>query len=160
MARATRGKRRGPDGGEAGLLNIYFSCSLTGGRGDQAVYERIVDHLLALGHTVPTAHLASTDIMRLERIEDPRQIYDRDVAWVRGCDVLIAEVSTPSHGVGYEVAFALGLGKPVLCCYREGAAVSKMITGNDSRGLVVGTYRAESDALNLIDAFLAQVAQT
>jgi nucleoside 2-deoxyribosyltransferase len=71
---------------------------------------------------------------------------------------LIAEVSTPSHGVGYEVAFALGLGKPVLCCYRDGAAVSKMITGNDSPGMVVRAYRAESEALKLVDEFLQPMA--
>jgi len=139
-------------------VNVYFSCSLTGGRQDQRIYGQIVDHLVALGHTVPTAHLASPDIMKLERIEEPHQIYQRDIAWIRACDVLIAEVSTPSHGVGYEVAFALGLGKPVLCCYRDGAAVSKMITGNDSPGMVVRAYRAESEVLKLVDDFLEPTA--
>ena len=139
-------------------MNVYFSCSLTGGRQDQRIYGQIVDHLIALGHTVPTAHLASPDIMKLERIEEPHQIYQRDIAWIRACDVLIAEVSTPSHGVGYEVAFALGLGKPVLCCYRDGAAVSKMITGNDSPGMVVRAYRAESEVLKLVDDFLEPTA--
>ena len=139
-------------------MNVYFSCSLTGGRQDQRIYGQIVDHLVALGHTVPTAHLASPDIMKLERIEEPDQIYQRDIAWIRACDVLIAEVSTPSHGVGYEVAFALGLGKPVLCCYRDGAAVSKMITGNDSPGMVVRAYRAESEVLKLVDDFLEPTA--
>lgn len=139
-------------------MNVYFSCSLTGGRQDQMIYGQIVDHLVALGHTVPTAHLASADVMNLERIEEPHQIYERDIAWIRECDVLIAEVSTPSHGVGYEVAFALGLGKPVLCCYRAGAAVSKMITGNDSPGMVVRAYRAESEALKLVDEFLEPTA--
>jgi len=139
-------------------VNVYFSCSLTGGRQDQRIYGQIVDHLVALGHTVPTAHLASPDIMKLERIEEPHQIYQRDIAWIRACDVLIAEVSTPSHGVGYEVAFALGLGKPVLCCYLDGAAVSKMITGNDSPGMVVRAYRAESEVLKLVDDFLEPTA--
>ncbi|MEX0787216.1 MAG: nucleoside 2-deoxyribosyltransferase [Anaerolineales bacterium] len=139
-------------------MNVYFSCSLTGGRLDQVIYGQIVDHLVALGHTVPTAHLASPDIMNLERTEDPHEIYERDMAWIRECDVLIAEVSTPSHGVGYEVAFALSLKKPVLCCYRDGAAVSKMITGNDSPGMVVRAYRSESDALTVVDEFLEPTA--
>ena len=135
-------------------MNVYFSCSLTGGRQDQRIYRQIVDHLVALGHIVPTAHLASPEIMKLERIEDPHQIFARDIAWIRECDVLIAEVSTPSHGVGYEVAFALSLGKPVLCCHRDGAAVSKMITGNDSPGMVVRAYGDESEALVLLNEFL------
>ena len=139
-------------------MNVYFSCSLTGGRRDQTIYRHIVDHLVALGHTVPTAHLAGPDIMTRERIEDPHRIYARDIAWIRECDVLIAEVSTPSHGVGYEVAFALSLGKPVLCCYRDGAAVSKMITGNDSPGMLVRAYGSESEALALLDEFLETTA--
>ena len=139
-------------------MNVYFSCSLTGGRLDQEIYKQIVDHLMALGHSVPTAHLASPDVMNLERTEDPHEIFERDMAWIRECDVLIAEVSTPSHGVGYEVAFALSLRKPVLCCYRDGAAVSKMITGNDSPGMVVRAYRSESDALTVVDEFLEPTA--
>jgi hypothetical protein len=46
-------------------LNIYFSCSLTGGRADQAVYAQIVDSLVGAGHIVPTAHLARADVMDL-----------------------------------------------------------------------------------------------
>ena len=74
-------------------MNIYFSCSLTGGRDDEEVYGVIVDHLLAAGHEVPTAHLARPEVMLEERIVDPFEVYDRDIAWIDGCDVLIAEVS-------------------------------------------------------------------
>jgi len=136
-------------------MNIYFSCSLTGGRDDEAAYGRIVDHLLALGHVVPTAHLARPEVMQLERVVEPAEVYHRDVEWIIGCEAVVAEVSTPSHGVGYEIATALGLGKPVLCCYREGERVSKMITGNDSPGLTVASYREVDDAVRLVDAFLA-----
>ena len=69
----------------------------------------------------------------------------------------VAEVSTPSHGVGYEIAYALGRGKPVLCCYRRGTRVSKMITGNDSPGLVVRDYADLAEAVEIIDVFLAGV---
>jgi nucleoside 2-deoxyribosyltransferase len=138
-------------------MNIYFSCSLTGGRADEAVYMHIVDHLLAKGHEVPTAHLAQPEVMDLERVVRPGDVYARDVAWIEGCDALIAEVSTPSHGVGYEIALALLRGKPVLCCYRRGVPVSKMITGNDSDGLVVRDYENEPGALRLIDDFLTSI---
>ncbi len=136
-------------------MNVYFSCSLTGGRDHEAAYEHIVDHLLARGHEVPTAHLARPEVMQLERVVVPAEVYQRDIRWIDGCQALVAEVSTPSHGVGYEVAYALGQGKPVLCCYREGERVSKMITGNDSPGLTVSSYRDLGEALLLVDAFLA-----
>lgn len=135
-------------------MNIYFSCSITGGREDQAIYAAIVDALLAQGHQVPTAHLSSPDIMAREAVVSPNEVYQRDVAWVNGCDALIAEVSTPSHGVGYEIALALALGKPVLCLYRRGRRVSKMITGNDHPGLCQADYEDQASAVTLICDFL------
>ena len=138
-------------------MNLYFSCSLTGGRNDEAVYGKIVAHLLSRGHDVPTAHLADPKVMDLEQVVEPADIYTRDTKWIRECDAVIAEVSTPSHGVGYEVAYALGLGRPVLCVYRQGARVSKMITGNNSPGLHTHAYRAADDALAAIDTFLEDV---
>lgn len=140
-------------------MNIYFSCSLTGGRADEATYGAIVDHLLSSGHEIPTAHLASPEVMELERIVDPLEVYQRDIDWIKGCDAMIAEVSTPSHGVGYEIAFALSLNKPVLCCFQEDKAVSKMITGNDSSSLTVRAYEDVDDALAIIADFLQQTVE-
>lgn len=133
---------------------IYFSCSLTGGRDDEEIYSAIVNYLTKQGHEVPTAHLAHPGVMDLERVVVPSEVYQRDTAWIRGCDALIAEVSTPSHGVGYEIAFALGLQKPVLCCHHRDVQVSKMITGNDSPGLHVRAYSVEGEALDAVDMFL------
>ena len=135
-------------------MNIYFSCSLTGGRKDENIYAHIVDHLLDRGFEVPTEHLARSEVMELEKIVDPQEVYQRDIEWIDACDAVVAEVSTPSHGVGYEIAYALGIGKKVLCCYRDGTPVSKMITGNRSPGLTVASYRTEQEALELIDDFL------
>jgi hypothetical protein len=138
-------------------MNFYFSCSLTGGRKDEFIYAAIVDHLLRLGHEVPTSHLARPEVMDLEQVVEPADVYRRDIAWIRSCDALIAEVSTPSHGVGYEIAVALSLAKPVLCCHRRGARVSKMITGNGSPGLTVCAYKDVVGALAAIDDFVARL---
>jgi nucleoside 2-deoxyribosyltransferase len=138
-------------------MNIYFSCSLTGGREYETVYGIIVDHLISRGHEVPTEHLARPEVMALEVVADPEEIYQRDIAWLTDCDAVVAEVSTPSHGVGYEIAFALDLGKPVLCCYRRGVPVSKMITGNNSETLVVRTYETDDQVIEILDLFLADL---
>jgi hypothetical protein len=140
-------------------MNVYFACSLTGGRSDEDVYGQIVDHLLACGVEVPTAHLARPEVMALEQVVDPHEVYQRDIDWIQHCDAMIAEVSTPSHGVGYELAFALNLKKPVLACYREGATVSKMITGNNQETLLVMGYPDTAALLEKIDVFLAGVEQ-
>ena len=136
-------------------MNIYFACSITGGREFQPVYAAITRALLADGHAIPTAHLAEAGVVDEERIIDPVTVYTRDTDWIRAAQSLIAEVSVPSHGVGYEVAFALGLGKPVLCLYQQGRSVSKMITGNRDSNLRVASYEGVEDAIRLAHAFVA-----
>jgi nucleoside 2-deoxyribosyltransferase len=129
-------------------MNIYFACSITGGREFESVYQAIVQALVEKGHDVPTAHLAESSVMAVEAVIDPSKVYSRDVAWIRGCDVLIAEVSIPSHGVGYEIGFALGIGKPVLALYKHGQKVSKMISGNPDKNLTLRKYSATADAVH------------
>ena len=137
------------------MKKIYFSCSIIGGRVDEAIYTAIVDDLQAHGHEVVNSHLARPGVVLLEQRMDPREVYQRDVFWIKDCDVLVAEVSTPSHGVGYEIALALTLRKPVLCLYRQSARVSKMITGNDEPTLTVATYADQAGALELVRRFVS-----
>ena len=141
-------------------MNIYFACSITGGRAFESVYQEFTRALLADGHEVPTAHLAEANVMALEQVIDPREVYDRDVAWIRDCDALIAEVSVPSHGVGYEVGFALDQGKPVLCLAQDGVSVSKMITGNAHSALRVKFYQDATMGIAIVREFLDELELT
>jgi 2'-deoxynucleoside 5'-phosphate N-hydrolase len=136
-------------------MNVYFACAVTGGRDFEPVFQAIVQALLADGHSVPTASLASPEILALEAAAEPAEVYRRDVAWLQSCNVLVAEVSTPSHGVGYEIGYALGLAKPVLCCHRHDRTVSKMITGNPHPLLQVAGYAHAGQAVEWVRAFLA-----
>ena len=135
-------------------MNIYFACSITGGREFESVYQAIVRALAEDDHVVLTAHLAESGVGALEAVISPQEVYARDIAWIRGCDVLIAEVSVPSHGVGYEIGFSLGLGKPVLALYEEGRKVSKMIRGNPDPNLSVKTYQTTEEAVVQTREFL------
>jgi len=56
-------------------------------------------------------------------------VFERDANGVRGCDTIVADVSTPSHGVGMEVMLAHTLGKEVICVYRRGTRLSWMVRG-------------------------------
>ncbi|MCX6037637.1 MAG: nucleoside 2-deoxyribosyltransferase [Chloroflexi bacterium] len=140
-------------------MNIYFACSITGGRDFESIYRAITTALLSDGHEVPTAHLADSRVKAFEGQVPAREIYERDTAWIRTCEALVAEVSTPSHGVGYEVAYALSLGKPVLCVYREGQPISKMLTGNSKPTIAVKSYRDSEEAIAVIRSFLHSQSQ-
>jgi nucleoside 2-deoxyribosyltransferase len=135
-------------------MNVYFACSITGGRQDELVYQNLVATLQENGHQVPTALLASPDVMPLEGIIPAEDVYSRDVHWITECDMLLAEVSTPSHGVGYEIGFALALGKRVLCLYRKGRKVSKMILGNPHPQLTIHDYETPQQAVQLLTTYL------
>jgi len=138
-------------------MNIYFACSITGGRTFESAYQEITRYLLENGHEVPTAHLAGSNVLALEKVIDPREVYDRDTTWIRACDALIAEVSAPSHGVGYEIGFALEHDKPVLCLAQEGISVSKMITGNHEAALQMKFYRNVDEGIAFVRDFLANI---
>jgi len=136
-------------------MKIYFSCSITGGRNEESVYQQLVETMESLGHDVPTAHLASPAVMEMEKVVLPKEIFTRDMAWLEESDVVVAEVSTPSHGVGYEVAVGLLAGKPVFCCSQAGKRVSMIITGNTSKNLTLFIYEDVQEAIGALKEFLS-----
>ncbi len=135
-------------------MKIYFACSISGGRKDEIAYQYMVQVLIGMGIDVPTAHIAETGIEEVDAREEPRDIYNRDVNWIRESDLLVAEVSTPSHGVGYEIGYALDLDKPVFCLYQKGVVVSKMITGNSHPLLTVMEYQDMAHAEEILRTYL------
>jgi len=138
-------------------MKIYFSGSISGGRADEAIYQHLVARLQAQGQDVLSAHVADPAALEREKDLSPRAVFERDVAWVAACEAMIAEVSTPSLGVGYEVGLAVQLGKPVLGVYRSGLRLSKMITGNPAPNLTVATYSSEAELDALLDSFMKRL---
>lgn len=111
-------------------MTIYFAGSIRGGRGDQAIYLQIIELLNQHG-TVLTEHLGSEALGSAGEDLADSDIHDRDLEWLRKADVLVAEVTTPSLGVGYEIGRAVEWGKPVVCLHRSSPdrKLSGMIAG-------------------------------
>jgi nucleoside 2-deoxyribosyltransferase len=118
---------------------IYFACSISSGRGDQAVYARIIELLRTHG-TVLTEHFGEATLSAGGENLGDREIHDRDLEWLRQADVIVAEVTTPSLGVGYEIGRAVEWGKRVVCLFRPspGRRLSGMIGG--CQGISVHEY--------------------
>jgi 2'-deoxynucleoside 5'-phosphate N-hydrolase len=104
---------------------------------------------------VPTAIIAQPEVVAMEKSANPAEIYTMSVGRIQCCDVVIADVSNPSLGVGYEIAYALDLEKPVFCCYRLGRSVSKMITGNSNPRIMVHSYQDIQEAIGLVRSFIS-----
>lgn len=134
-------------------LKIYFSGSIRGGRADAQRYHDLIEYLKGFGR-VMTEHIGRLDLVD-EREIPPCQIHDRDMAWLMTSDIIIAEVTTPSLGVGYELGRAVEMGKPILCLYRrqEDKSVSGMISGSPKILTIV--YEEMEEAMHWISSFIA-----
>jgi 2'-deoxynucleoside 5'-phosphate N-hydrolase len=138
-------------------LKLYFGGSISGGRGFVETYRKMVEHLKEAGHLVLTEHVADPGVMELEKDHTPEQIYSRDIQWLKESDGLVTEVSNPSLGVGYEICYALRIGKPVLCLYKNGIFLSRLISGNTSEGIFVHQYSKDSEWREIIDDFINRI---
>jgi hypothetical protein len=133
---------------------IYFAGSIRGGRDDRAIYSQLIRHLGHYG-TVLTEHIAEEGLTSSgeEGLSD-EEIYCRDMAWLTESDTVVAEVTTPSLGVGYELARAAEMRKQVICLWRPqpGRRLSAMIAG--CPGIAVREYLTVEEAIQIIDELL------
>ena len=114
-------------------MNIYFCGSIRGGRDLAATYDKMITMLGTYGKVL-TEHLGSNEeIEDRDRMLSDNEIHDRDLQWIVESDVLVAEVTVPSLGVGYEIGRAIEMGKPVLCLFQQDTEynISAMISGSD-----------------------------
>jgi len=131
---------------------IYFCGSIKGGRADIAVYKDLIGFLKNYGKVL-TEHIAEDHLVTDQHLSD-KEIHDRDIDWLKSADLVIAEVTQPSHGVGYEVAQSLEMGKKVVCLHRntEGRRLSAMISG--AEGVTLIPYTDTEEAKEVLLPFL------
>jgi 2'-deoxynucleoside 5'-phosphate N-hydrolase len=123
-------------------MKVYFAASITGGRDNQEIYPEIVNFLKENNCKVLTEHISDKNLSSYgETNLLPEEIFQRDLNWIRESDILIAEVSQVSLGVGYEIGFAESIGKKIICLYKEkeGKKLSAMIEGN--KNLIIIKYK-------------------
>lgn len=140
-------------------MKIYFAGSIRGGRTDAEVYRSLIEYLSSFGEIL-TEHVGDPSLSEKgDDGPDDRYIHDRDLGWLSDCDVVVAEVSVPSLGVGYELAHAVTLNKPVMCLYRSeaGRTLSAMIAG--SPGIQAASYSSLDEAKAILEHFMNEGCQ-
>ena len=114
-------------------MKIYFAGSIRGGREDKEIYFEIIKLLSKYGQVL-TEHIGDKNLSDKGELNISEvDIYNRDIGWINQSDVIVAEVTTPSTGVGYEIAYGEAKGKKIICLYRdiEGKKkISAMIAGD------------------------------
>jgi|SRR3989344_6180905 len=131
-------------------MNIYFIGSIRGGRINQPNYAEIVEILKQKGNVL-SRHVAEESISEHGETElSKEEIHDREIASLVKSDLVVAEVTAPSLGVGYLISEALHIGKKVIALYQgeDNLKLSAMIKGN--KNIRVLTY----DTLENLKAIL------
>lgn len=133
-------------------IKIYFAGSIRGGREDKILYSQIIENLKKYG-TILTEHIGDQNLNESGENFSDKFIYERDLSWIKESDLVIAEVTKPSLGVGYEIGKAEELGKRILCLYKENnKRLSAMISGNEN--LIVLKYNTLDELFKNIENFL------
>jgi len=134
-------------------MHIYCAGPIRGDRSYSSYYRDVIRLVSELGH-VPLAELNLQPEVILTTEDEG--IYLRDMGWLHQAHAMIAEVSAPSLGVGYEIAYALHAREiPVLCLMHCSAEnLSAMITGNLEELLTTETYESIEEMEEKIRKFL------
>lgn len=135
-------------------MKIYFAGSIRGGSPDIDWFHLLIKHITKYGKVL-TEHSFGFPYEEEIRLND-LSIYETDMGWLRESDALIAEVTAPSLGVGYEIAKAEEWGKPILLLYKKspGRKPSAMLNGNKRLKMV--KYSDDQEALRAIDIFVKE----
>ena len=133
---------------------IFVSGSIRGGRQLLETYGFMCKTLKETGIEVLSWHVADPELEETESKMTEQEIYDRDMGLLAESDALIAEVTVPSTGVGYEICRALDLKIPVLCLHRPDAIVSAMVLGNPYPFMKIRTYSDEGSLKEIIIEFV------
>lgn len=110
-------------------MKIYFAGAIRSGREKVGDYKKIVDELEKYGEVL-TKHIADVNLSVKGENLTPEEIYLRDIKWLEESDIVFAEITVPSLGVGYELAYAESKNKKVICVYENDKNISGMIRGN------------------------------
>ena len=96
-------------------MKIYFAGSIRGGRNDAEIYSQIIEFLQGYGQVL-TEHVGKKNLNQMgETTLSDKQIHDRDMNWLLKSDLMVAEVTNPSLGVGYEIGRAIEANKKIIC---------------------------------------------
>jgi nucleoside 2-deoxyribosyltransferase len=141
-------------------VRIYLACTVRGDRSAVAALRQLVDRLERDGHAVLTKHLLDDGVEAAEAALAERAVYERDIAWLEGCDVLIADASGSSYGVGFEVGYLLGradrTSQRVLLLYRADrvSQISRLISGNSHPRCRVLKYEDPADLVDRVSRLI------
>jgi hypothetical protein len=115
-------------------VNVYFSASSLYNQSFD-LYRKIVDCIELAGGKILFNWLQDKKIL------SPQQVFDEAIKAIKSADVLVAEISTPSTGVGQQIAYSINNKVPVIALVNENAKEpSRFTLGTESELLNIVSY--------------------
>ncbi len=117
--------------------NVYIACSMIKAKQlDFSLLDILIEFTKSQGYNpfVPG------------KMEDAssKEIFERDMNWLRNSSKIIADVNEPSHGVGMEIMYAYQNEIPIICLLNEkNKPLSRMVEG--SPNTVVLMYHSKNE---------------
>jgi len=135
--------------------NIFLSIPVQGIRVKENIYLHIVKEISRYGHFVNNTVMLPPKYEDTHKF-DPREVYSVLIKQLHDANFFIAEISSPSLGVGFEIASAIFYRKPVLLLYDVSleSKVSLMIKGIDPAFAEIKSYQIEEDITLILKRFL------
>ncbi|HBM45953.1 MAG: hypothetical protein UT05_C0001G0070 [Parcubacteria group bacterium GW2011_GWF2_38_76] len=133
-------------------IKIYFAGSIRGAEADRKNYLRIIKELKKR-YIVLTEHVGNEKMLHKEKKLTDKEIESRDMRWLKEADFVVAEITSPSHGVGIELNESKHQKKPILCIHKNNdKKISAMISGCDD--FFVASYTNIDDAISHVESFV------
>lgn len=133
---------------------IFFIGSIRGGRINQPQYVEVVAILKQYG-TVFSEHVADKHLGEYGETDlEKEEIHNRELETLGKSDIVVAEVTTPSLGVGYLISQAIHVNKKVIALYNgeDVLKLSAMIKGD--KNVRVHPYKTEEDLIAVFNSEL------
>ena len=134
-------------------MKIYMSGSIYGGTEKIETYKVLLKELSKYGEVL-NKQVADINTIANEINQKDEDIFDDLERKLNEADIIFAEVSVPSLGVGYELGYADKIGKKIVAIYDSTYTpkVSTMIRGNRRINLIA--YKDISEIISNLDNLL------
>jgi hypothetical protein len=136
-------------------MKVYISGSIYGGRQKVDTYRKLISKLEEFAEVL-NKNIIDDDVIEKEAFQSDYDIFKDLENKMKESDVILAEVTVPSLGVGYEIGFSDMIGKKVVAIYdaNDIEKVSTMIRGNERIKLIA--YKDLSDILDNLETIIKE----
>ena len=126
-------------------MKVYITCPVT-------LTNKRIDFLPEIQKAVESKGL---ETFVIKAGGTPEEIFDRDYNQIKSSDLIIAEVSEPSHGVGIEIGMSFPLGLKRILLFQKGSVVTKLAQGMPDTFIV--EYEELEDLKNNLNKILSKI---